>query len=483
MTLVSPGTVRRRLRGLSNERFVAFVAALWTARGAETRINGAYVEARHGDRVERLRAVTGRRVPSDGDAADAADVLVLSRPASVVEGTSGFDGRVVDADDLHAMVLYAVPRAAADDLCRRFFDRPLTTDSEPPRSVVERVPEKSAPIVVGLLGVALVVAGVLGGPLSGESASVVGAPESVGNDAAAQVETDGPPPTLTPQGGAGTDADPGMTDAEGYPPGLGPDGVVDAGVLADTHAKAVTGRSYRLTISHREYVDGRWNAYRRETVSVASPTEYRADLDGAGDLRRADLVVSEVEAFADGETRYERRVVADEFDRTYTVEATPVRGVRNGEGRHADRAERYVEWFLSVSESEVVDVVARGDTRYYWVSLGEDPYVGIENSTGSALVDEDGVVHQIRRQYDYPDDGNVSAVVVLRYDDFDETTVRPPAWIDEESATAGTSDAAPVGGNATATATVVGNTTATATVVGNTTATGSGNATTEPSEG
>ncbi|WP_380675889.1 hypothetical protein [Salinigranum sp. GCM10025319] len=471
MDLVSPGTVRRRLRGLSRERFVAFVAALWAARGAETRVRGGYVEARHGDRVERLRAVTGRRVPDDSATA-AADVLVLSRPASAVEGTSGFDGRVVDADDLHAMVLYAVPREAADDLCRRFFDRPLATASEPTRSVVERVPEKSAPIVVGLLGVALVVVGVLGAPLSGDEVSVVGAPESIGSDAAAQVEADDLSPTPTPQGGAEADSE--TADPEGYPPGLGPGGVVDAGVLADTHAKAVTGRSYRLTISHREYVDGQWNAYRRETVSVASPTEYRTDLDGAGDLRRADLVVSEVEAFADGETRYERRVVADEFDQTYTVEATPVRGVRNGEGRYADRAERYVEWFLSVSESEVVDVVARGDTRYYWVSLGEDPYVGIENSTGSALVDEHGVVHQIRRQYDSPDDGNVSAVVIIRYADFDTTTVQPPVWVDRESAAEGTSEATPVDGNATAIATVDGN--ATATVDENATAT----VTTEP---
>jgi hypothetical protein len=468
MELLSPGTVRRRLRGLSRERFVAFVAALWTARGAETRVRGDYVEARHGDRVERIRVVTRRRVPGDVDAADSADVLVLSRPASAVEGTRGFDGRIVDADDLHAMVLYAVPRSAADDLCRRFFHRPLSTTSEPTRSVIGRVPEKSAPIVVGLLGVALVVAGVLGGPLSGESASVVGAPESVGSDPAAQAETDDPPLTLTPQGD--TEAD-GTADSEGYPPGLGPGGVVDAGVLADAHAKAVTGRSYRLTISRREYVDGQWNAYRRETVSVASPTEYRTDLDGAGDLRRADLVVSEVEAFADGETRYERRVVADEFNRTYTVEASPVRGVRNGEGRYADRAERYVEWFLSVEESEVVDVVARGDTRYYWVRLGEDPYVGIENSTGGALVDEDGVVHQIRRQYDYPDDSNVSAVVVLRYADFDTTTVQPPAWVDGGSAANRTAATSATHGNATATE----NATATATPVATTT-------TAEPSE-
>jgi hypothetical protein len=424
MALVSPATVRRRLRGLSDARFVAFVDALWAARGVETVVRGdRTIEARHDGRVESLRVVTGRRAPSD---AAETDVLVLSRPASEVRGIGEHRGRVVDADDLHAMLLYAVSRAAADDLCRRFFDRSLSAAEPPDRSIAVRVPESSAPLVVGLLGIALIVAGVFGGSaIYTDDAAVFGAPDSAGSDASDVVETADPPTTRTPLG-----TESASFESTTYPPGLGPGGVVDEAILADSHAAAVTGRSYRLTITHREYVDGRPNAYRRETVFVASPTEYRTELDGAGELRRPDLVVSGVEAFADGGTRYERRVVADEFEPTATVDATPVRGIRSDEGRYADRVERYVEWYFSVSESAVIDRFERGGSSYYWIRLGSDPYPGVENSTGSAVVDEDGVVHEVRRQYDHPSEENVSAVVTIRYTDFGTTTVRPPAWHD-----------------------------------------------------
>jgi hypothetical protein len=423
MAPVSPATVRRRLRRLTDERFVAFVGALWSARGAEVgETDGTVVELRHGRRAETLRAVTGRRLPSD---VDPAATLVLARPASSVRGTDDHAGRVVDADDIHAMLLYAVPRDAADDLCRRFFDRPLVVaESTPDRSVTGRVPEYSAPLVVGVLGLVLVVAGVFGGPaLYGDGdVPTFGAPDSLGGDTA-QVGTDDPSPTQTP---AGTES-PSFGSVE-FPPGLGPGGVVDADRLADGHAKAVTGQSYRWTITHREFVDGQPTAYRRETIYVASPTEYRTEIEGAGDLRGGELVISSVEAYADGDARYERRVSDESINAGYGADRGGLRGVQNGEGQYADRAERYIGWYLSVSESAVVDTFEMADTRYYWVRLGRDPYPGVQNSTGSALVDENGVVHEIRRQYDVPGDGDVSAVVTLRYTDFGTTTVRPPSW-------------------------------------------------------
>ncbi|AUV82021.1 hypothetical protein C2R22_10475 [Salinigranum rubrum] len=427
MGLVSSEAVGRRLRGFSDERFVAFVAALWNARGAETRVvtGTNVVEARRGGQTRRLRVVTGRRVPSECDGVDA---LVLSRPVSAVRGTDAFEGRILDSDDVHAMLLYAVPRSAADDLCRRFFDRSLAEEREPSGTVTARAPEHSASLVVGLVGLTLLVASVFGGPiLYGGTNPVFGAPDSVGADPA-----DATTPDPTPENAS--DAGSESFESASFPPGLGPDGVTDYDALADAHAHAVTGQSYRLTITHREYIDGRPTAYRRETVSVAEPTVYRTELDGAGNLERGPLVIARVEAFADGETRYERRVVADEFDRSYTVDTVGsdlVPGVRNGEGRYADRVEQYVGWFLSVSESDVVDSFERDGTRYYWVRLGADTYAGVENSTGSALVDENGVVHEVRRQYDYPGSDGVSAAVSIRYTDFGTTTVSPPAWYEE----------------------------------------------------
>jgi hypothetical protein len=437
MGLVSSETVRRCLRGLSEERFVAFVSTLWAARGAETTVVEGpglpVVEARHSGRTRRLGVVTGRWVPSG---TEGVDVLVLARPASTVRGTDAFAGRLVDSDDLHAMLLYAVPRTAADDVCRRFFDRPLAEERDPSPTLTAPSPEHSVSLVVGLLGLSLLVASVFGGPiLYGETAPVFGAPASDGGDAADVTPTD---PTAEDTSGTESPSAASSFQSTTYPPGLGAGGVVDHDAIADAHANAVTGQSYRLTITHREYVEGVPSAYRRETVFVAEPTVYRTELEGAGNLERGSLVVAGVEAYADGERRYQRRVVADEFDRSYTVETDTVRGVRNGEGRYADRVEQYVDWFLSVSDSAIVDSFERDGVRYYWLRLGADPYAGVENSTGSALIDENGVVHEVRREYDYPGGEGVSAAVSIRYTDVGTTTVSPPGWYEERVGTEGT---------------------------------------------
>lgn len=452
MGLVTPTTFRRWVSDLSSEQFLSFVAALWTARGAETTVDAdaRVVEVRRDGRTCRLRVVTGRRAPTDRSPEER---LVLSRPASSVGDVS--DGtRVTDVNDLHAMLLYGVPRSSAETLCQRFFDRPLATDRRPPeRSVTDRVSGHSASVVVGLLGITLVVMGVLGGPglFGGDSVASVGAPDSVGSDASA---TPMPTPTET-----ATPTQIGLWDGRTIdratlPAGLGPDGVVDADTVADTHAKRVTGQSYRLTLTYREYVDGQTTAYRRETVYVASPTEYRTELTGAGRLREADMIISSVEAYADGDSRYERRVEDDGFDRPQD-ESRTVRGVQNGEGRYADRVEQYLGWYLSVSESSLVDVVERDGTRYFWVSLGEDPYPGVANSTGSALVDENGVVHEVHRRYDIPESRGVSAEVSIRYTDIGTTTVDPPAWHDGADATT-TNETTTAGANQTVTPTPTG---------------------------
>jgi hypothetical protein len=426
MALISEGTVRRGLRRLSTERALSFVADLWAARGAETTVDDerGVVEVRRNGRTERLRVVTGRRVP---DPTTDDERLVLLRPAARVRGVD--PTACVDADDVRQLLLYGVPREEAATLCRRYFDRPLrtearTADRHPWNPV--RLTERTASVAVGLVGLLLLVASVFGGPVlvggpASEFGAVVGAQSA--SEPGAQTTSTAPDPNATD----GAVADERSLQAGALPPGVGSDGDIDEGVLANAHARAVTGQSYRWTITHREFVDGRETAYRRETVFVASPTRYRTELTGAGRLRESTLSISSVEAYADGSSRFEHRVRDDGFDRG-APRPQSVRGIRNDEGRYADRAEQYLDWYLSVSASSIADVVERDGTRYFWVTLGADPYPGVENSSGSALVDENGVVHEVRRRYDVPRSDGVSVVVSFRYTDFGTTTVSPPAW-------------------------------------------------------
>lgn len=207
------------------------------------------------------------------------------------------------------------------------------------------------------------------------------------------------------------------------PPGVAPGGVTDEVDLARAHARALEGRSYRVTLVHRETVDGRPAAVRRETVRVANATRYVSTVEGFGDLRREPLVVRDAAAYVNGSLRAERGTGVDgsSFGAAFSA------GVG---GDPADRVATYVRWFLSVEESRVVDAVERDGRRLYWLVLDGDSYPGVENTTGTALVDGTGLVHEVRRSYDYPSEDGVGATVTVRYDRLDATTVEPPAWYD-----------------------------------------------------
>jgi hypothetical protein len=278
---------------------------------------------------------------------------------------------------------------------------------------------------------------------SAASALPPDAPDSRGDSPGSAVSTDEDAPAVVgsgartvgtePAGGAnGSVADetrpPGGTTLPPdhpatLPPGVAPGGVTDEVDLARAHARALEGRSYRVTLVHRETVDGRPAAVRRETVRVANATRYVSTVEGFGDLRREPLVVRDAAAYVNGSLRAERGTGVDgsSFGAAFSA------GVG---GDPADRVATYVRWFLSVEESRVVDAVERDGRRLYWLVLDGDSYPGVENTTGTALVDGTGLVHEVRRSYDYPSEDGVGATVTVRYDRLDATTVEPPAWYD-----------------------------------------------------
>jgi hypothetical protein len=471
---------RRRVARLDEETFVRFVAALWRGRGYETTVDGDVVTARRDGASVRVQPVGGRRAdrsrigrvsrrvdrlvrdvgvrrvdprrrqPRDAAADSEADVVVFARARS---GGPPADVRVVDVDDLYEMLLYALPRARADDVCRRFFDGPLVlpgpTDGNGDgegsfalSSAVESARETGP--VVAILVAGLVVASALlagSGVVTNGGLGSDGVGDDLGAPAADASGVSGGGSTPTPAAPSASPGDSAPTSRPAgalnrsvdgvYPPGLGPAGVVDADRLARAHARAVTGQSYELTLVHREFVDDRPNGYRRERVSVASPTVYASSVESAGALTRPSLVVADVEAFSGGGVRYERRIAPNG---SATYETTTVRTTRADVGRYADRVERYVRWFLSVEESRVRDSFRRDGVTYYWVVLGADPYPGVRNSSGSAIVSETGLVYGIHRRYEVPNSRNVTVSVSVRYDDVNSTRVTAPFWVDEARA-------------------------------------------------
>lgn len=109
----------RRVRSLDPDARADFVAALWEARGRETRREGRVVVATRGEFEERIL------VGDDPD--DGVDVVVdVSHDA----GAGAPPGvRVVDASDLYDVSLYAVDRDDAERVFDAHLDLPVTVEA------------------------------------------------------------------------------------------------------------------------------------------------------------------------------------------------------------------------------------------------------------------------------------------------------------------------------------------------------------------
>jgi hypothetical protein len=214
--------------------------------------------------------------------------------------------------------------------------------------------------------------------------------------------------------------------AAGLPPGVAPDGTVDEATLAAAHAAVLANTSYRATLTHRERVDGVPAGLRRETIDVASPTRFAVDVEAYGSLVAGSMAVAEDPSYAvDG-----NRTVLVRPNETYTYGvASPARG-----GPIAARLARLVEWFLSVGESRLAYATSRDGRRYYALAFANDTYPGVENATGTAIVDERGVVHELRRSYGYPTRNGVRVTVTVRLSGLNRTTADPPPWYERLSA-------------------------------------------------
>lgn len=207
-------------------------------------------------------------------------------------------------------------------------------------------------------------------------------------------------------------------DATRLPPGVSADGEIDEAVVADTTVAALTNRSYRFVVTYRERVDGEPTARLREVARVAGPTRYASRVSVLGEPVGSPSAVDRTAVYAaDG------RVVEQS-----AVSGAVQRGTPDGRDPFLDRLEQYVGWYLGVDRSRVVDTTRENGERRVFLRLEGDPWPGVENTTGTAVLTGDGVLREVHRSYTLPDRPNVRATVTVRVEAVGETTVRRPGW-------------------------------------------------------
>lgn len=230
----------------------------------------------------------------------------------------------------------------------------------------------------------------------------------------------GPPTETLTAGGGGTPVTTPtpVSDATRLPPGVAADGAIDETAVADATVAALENRSYRLVVTYRERVDGEPTARLREVARVGGATRYASRVSVLGDPVGSPSAVDQTAVYAaDG------RVIEQS-----TVSGVVERGTPTARDPFLDRIEQYTGWYLGVERSRVVDRVRENGERLTFLRLRGDPWPGVENTTGTAVVTGEGVLRAVHRSYTLPDRPSVRATVTVRIEAVGETAVRRPAW-------------------------------------------------------
>lgn len=472
MAPIPPSAFSRRVAALDPAARASFVAAVYAARGARTRVEGECVVVdglgtggpdRNDDRTLWV-ARTGllgrpRSVPEGVDGVVTAGV---ARPPTVPEGVE-----TIDAERLRTTVLYGLDRADARRLVTRHLNcSPTGWDAGPehrPDATGDRVapatggrprargdrceaadgiaveaaadePGRRGVAAVAVLGlvvalvvapaspVALVPAG--GGPGDEPVEAGVGADADPGTDTGAtSVSVDaGPVDATDGTAGNGSARDGSLTLA----PGVTVRGVERSSLLAEAHERSVRNRSYVLEVSASEYAGQLQMAYRGAEVRMENPTppaSYRADVVEWGEFRSNPGPVPDASVYATGSRELVRLPNG--------TAARPVTSRHAAGPEYAHRAATLVYWYLSVSNTTIREEWTANGTTYYAVAGSDIPYPGVENATTRAVFDAEGVVHALEHSHEAPDSRR-RVYVSMRYE-FTEPAVRPPEWAGEAS--------------------------------------------------
>ncbi|AXG06068.1 hypothetical protein DU500_06205 [Haloplanus rubicundus] len=477
--LPGPAAFRELLRGLDPEELTAFVAAVYEARGWTTERDGDDVlVSPGGERDWRRLAVD----PADPRSADADRVVV---PTLAGDPNADAD-RLLDAADILELLRYAVDDGTRTRLFREFFDREPTafegsngragpsgaagSPSESPVAATASAPTPSsdvsdvasdapdrddAPVadpsrrfgrrLAVAVAVLLVVGGVavaVGPTLVPSSGDGDDPDAAVGGNASTGTPTaDGDAGPTVDDGDEPTPAAAGTVAVDGpFPPGVGPSGIENASALVAAHEAALDGRSYRLSVVAREFVGGRPTAVARERTVVEGPARYRSDVRVIGTFRQEPRAIGTVSTYANGTTRFVRLTSDTDADGTIRfTERGNESGAAGGPGWRSVTADSAVDPFanrtathlrdvLDVDDAAIVGSFERDGTTYVWIDLRRRPPGGTD-AIDSVLVDEHGLVHEVRHEYAYlpAEASTVRTVTTVRIRPAN-VTASPPPW-------------------------------------------------------
>ncbi|WP_416840504.1 hypothetical protein [Haloferax sp. DFSO52] len=386
-----------------------FVADVWAARGWETTLEDSLVVARRATQTQRIAVVTGSRfglrptIPAD------ADVVVALTPLSAPSA------RVISLDELYELVRYGLPAADGDRLVETHFG--VSLDDVPASSSVHvpRADSTRSVLVVVAVVALLVVAIVATAGVPGVAPRFGGEPES---DQSTATATPAPTPTPEPRVVA---------------PGVTTDGIENASVLAAAHRNVVANESYQWTIGYRESIAGDETGREVEVVRVEEPHVYTSEVQHVSwsGLRAFPRPTASEDSYADGAFRYARRPAEPDGVAVRVLDPE----VLDGPGRHAIRAERYIDWYLSTEQSRVADSAVVDGVVVYRIEGSGTDFPRSRDYAFTAFVEESGFVRSMQASYETRD--GLGVTVWFEYDSVGTTTVEAPSWAESGNQTSG----------------------------------------------
>ncbi|AUV83189.1 hypothetical protein C2R22_17335 [Salinigranum rubrum] len=439
--MTSRPTLAALLRDRSRSARARFVAALYAARGATTRVDGCVVHV-DGERylvASRWSVLAARLDRRRSERGNRVDRVVAVDPARAARLAARYDARAVSTADLDRLARYGLDRTAADAVYREQFGRPVSAvdpptpdervdtdaaDSSDAR-VVGRAPTVGF-VAVSTLALLAVVA------FSGAGATTGALP--IAWDASEAVSVSTPIET-----GAGSTGDEATTEtatartvhswlgantslpAE-FAPGVSNEGVTDVDALAAAHAAFLGNRSYRWELEYVESVNGTVTARGTETVRVASRRSFVADVDWRG-VPVGFTPVASQPSYGDGTVRHRPATNRAGLATYALTDLSPA-------GEQGWRASRYIRWYLSTSESSFERTLIHTERPTAVVEATGTTYPNADDYAVRAHVTEEGFVRSLSVSYELTaaDEPPVTVQFNFRYHVDESVSVSPPAW-------------------------------------------------------